>query len=287
MERPLRNIRVSRWFSLDYVFDWLVGIAIWIFNAIVVFGWKPPHWPFRIPTSVVAPTDTDTGALQTNDTHNWWDNRYDFPHRPDSVKVWLSAMHGILLPLVVFIALFIKNRSLHDLHHSCLGLFLTITTSYAVSLPIAHGVGKWRPDYLWRLENLNTEDAHLSFPSGHTTLAFGSMVFLTLWSTGKLHTFNAKSGEMWKVVVGCFTWMSTAVAIGCSRITDFRHHPIDVFAGAVIGTLSGSLIYHMYYPPLNVDWSHLPKSYKRYACLGTLANKDCLVCCDSGRRHKV
>ncbi len=73
-------------------------------------------------------------------------------------------------------------------------------------------------------------DVHLagSFPSGHTASAFALAVFLICALPNK--TLN------WFILLG-------ACLVGYSRIYLSQHFPVDVFAGAVIGSLSGWVTY--------------------------------------------
>ncbi len=73
-------------------------------------------------------------------------------------------------------------------------------------------------------------DVHLagSFPSGHTASAFALAVFLICSLHHKiLH---------WLILLG-------ACLVGYSRIYLSQHFPVDVFAGAVIGSFSGLAVY--------------------------------------------
>ena len=73
-------------------------------------------------------------------------------------------------------------------------------------------------------------DVHLagSFPSGHTASAFALAVFLICALPKKsLH---------WLILLG-------ACLVGYSRVYLSQHFPVDVFAGAVIGSLSGWAVF--------------------------------------------
>lgn len=83
------------------------------------------------------------------------------------------------------------------------------------------------------------DESRLSFPSGHSSLSFYSMLFLIFFiqSTWKC----ARLGLMPRVIqLGLFT---SAVFIALSRIIDNKHHPTDVLAGAALGTLAAILTF--------------------------------------------
>ncbi|MFZ9388477.1 MAG: phosphatase PAP2 family protein [Chitinophagaceae bacterium] len=81
-----------------------------------------------------------------------------------------------------------------------------------------------------------------SFPSGHTSEAFATATSLAL--------INHK----WYVVVPAYTW---AGLVGYSRLYMGVHYPVDVIAGALIGTGSAWLSYK-----LN-KWMHQKRGEKK------------------------
>lgn len=82
------------------------------------------------------------------------------------------------------------------------------------------------------LELKTSRMARKSFPSGHTSHAFATMVFLgTVF--GKLHPDSPHKGLVWGLGLG------SATATGLLRIASGRHYPSDVLAGAALGSLVG------------------------------------------------
>lgn len=69
-----------------------------------------------------------------------------------------------------------------------------------------------------------------SFPSGHTSEAFATATSLTLIT------------KKWYVAVPAYTW---AAFVGHSRLYLGVHYPVDVFAGALLGTGSSLLAYKL------------------------------------------
>lgn len=67
-----------------------------------------------------------------------------------------------------------------------------------------------------------------SFPSGHTASAFALSVFLILALSNRF--------------LGLF-FLIAACLVGYSRIYLSQHFPVDVWAGAMIGTFSGIIVY--------------------------------------------
>lgn len=65
-----------------------------------------------------------------------------------------------------------------------------------------------------------------SFPSGHTSVAFGVATSLSI------------NHKQWYVVVPAYTW---ATAVGYSRLYLGQHHPTDIVGGAIVGAGSALL----------------------------------------------
>ncbi len=69
-------------------------------------------------------------------------------------------------------------------------------------------------------------EGDLSFPSGHTTIAFETSV--SIFSTAR------SDGKRW-----AYPLLILAIIIGLSRIYLCVHYPTDVIAGLIVGTLAG------------------------------------------------
>lgn len=81
--------------------------------------------------------------------------------------------------------------------------------------------------------------------SGHTSWSMGSTTFTTLFLLAKLRAFS--KGEVWRLFIS-FLPVFGGVAVGVSRILDYRHHWTDVAAGSFIGVATAFLVYSIYYP---------------------------------------
>ena len=83
------------------------------------------------------------------------------------------------------------------------------------------------------LENTDSlREAHLSFLSGHASFSFYFATFIIHFTNA--HTQYLKWGNKIVPFIQLFVIM-LALWISLTRVSDFYHHPVDVFYGAIIG----------------------------------------------------
>ena len=80
--------------------------------------------------------------------------------------------------------------------------------------------------------DLVIHDAHLSFPSGHSSVSTYSFVFLALY-LASVRAFYHRSALKLLLMLASLT---LAILTSVSRLSDHRHHPTDVLVGMAIGT---------------------------------------------------
>jgi membrane-associated phospholipid phosphatase len=94
--------------------------------------------------------------------------------------------------------------------------------------------------------------AQYSFPSGHASLEGCAMVYLSCFFCGKI--LSCSSMEQRYKPLGCLLtcigFLSWAVFVAVTRVTDHWHNPGDVAAGFCLGGVTAFTVYHLYYPPL-------------------------------------
>lgn len=194
----------------------------------------------------------------------------------------LLAVLALVVPVIIqaTVCLAVNRLDWYDFHQSALGLLLTHGITLTVTTCVKISVGRTRPDFIDRCQppvgavdpipyGLNTEaicttspdlsiikDGFRSFPSGHSSAAFAGLSFLTWFLAGhfRLYGDRARVWVSWLVA----TPPLAASLIAISRLMDNRHHPTDVIAGAILGTVVATSIYHQYYPPLWADDGHRP-----------------------------
>ncbi|KAI9141869.1 phosphatidic acid phosphatase type 2/haloperoxidase [Paraphysoderma sedebokerense] len=156
--------------------------------------------------------------------------------------------------------------------------------------------GKLRPDFLDRCkpqlplppstsdlictgDPTVVKDGRKSFPSGHASLAFAGLSFLSFYYAGAVKLYaNGKSRSFH----GFLTLIPIcgAILIAISRTTDNKHTDRDVFFGGLIGLIFGYGVYRFYYPKLNSRNCKVPYRIlvlEKQSCLPVHTNDQELV----------
>ncbi|KAL1410923.1 hypothetical protein Q8F55_001866 [Vanrija albida] len=198
--------------------------------------------------------------------------------RKERVPVWMLAVVCGLVPGIIILLVAAVRRSFWDAHNGILGFILSLGLVVTFTDIIKITVGRPRPDLFDRCQlppGLTANPTHgltswtvctrtdklqegfRSFPSGHSSFAWCGMWYLTLYSAAKLRTYNNKgyTFKSWLLLAP----ISCSSLIAVSRTMDYRHHPTDVIAGAIIGVLGAWWGYRQYYPALVT-----PKSFKPF-----------------------
>ncbi len=149
-----------------------------------------------------------------------------YPFRGSIVSVPLSACLAIFPPLVLFTVAQIRLRSYPDLHASWYGLLSTLVMSTFFQVVLKSFVGGLRPYFYDACQpdmaaitrgggrgwggimygreictggSRDVNKAITSFPSGHSTAAMGSALFVSLWLNAKLKIFADSRARFWKL----------------------------------------------------------------------------------------
>lgn len=102
------------------------------------------------------------------------------------------------------------------------------------------------------------EDSLESFPSGHTTAGFASLVFLSLYLNAKLKVWTDRHPSYWKMVATLLPLLGATIIGGVLTIDEY-HNWYDILAGAVIGTFMALSSYRMVYASIwNFRTNHVP-----------------------------
>jgi len=213
------------------------------------------------------------------------DPSISFPYTSGKAKVssFMLYIYCAGIPMVVVIAmtlLFTKGpfiRRLFFLNAGILGLGSSVIITQLMTEAIKFIVGRPRPDTISRCQpdlvraeaNFTTtavalfdisictqqdkhilEDAFRSFPSGHSSMSFGGLTFLSLFLAAQLRIFVPRSVHGKHVLSYAIALVPIFVAayVAATRISDFRHRGTDVLFGSFLGIVFAIISYRYFYP---------------------------------------
>ncbi|KAH8110785.1 lipid phosphate phosphatase 1 [Phellopilus nigrolimitatus] len=233
------------WFDGSYIGDWLITTLLWFISGLI-----DRFTVFEREFSLEDPL-------------------IGHPHTKQQIGGHTNNVIAIALPLSFILFTSLSRRSIIDLHHGSLGLWVSRSLSHFITEFLKNRVGRLRPDFLARCkwgEALNQctgtfndiLDGRKSFPSGHSSAAFSGMTYLFLWLSARTvawsfgtplparnpFIFASRTGRISVTLVPLL--FATWVAI--SRVEDYRHHKEDVIVGSMIGIVCGVIGYLSYWP---------------------------------------
>ncbi|KAF2105543.1 phosphatidic acid phosphatase type 2/haloperoxidase [Lophiotrema nucula] len=209
------------------------------------------------------------------------------------------------------------KRKLWEVHATWLGLGLSLVLSFFLTQTMKNMFGKHRPDFLARCSpNIGDMDKFLvggytsevlegtsqlvsagicissngsgvgksefidgfrSFPSGHCTIAFAGLTYLSLFLAAKLavaipflpHTSQdavrserriAAAPPLYLLVI-VLVPLGAAIYIASTRFTDYKHHGFDVLFGSVEGIICAWFAFRYYHLPISrgAGWAWGPR----------------------------
>ncbi|XP_074581958.1 lipid phosphate phosphatase 2-like isoform X1 [Curcuma longa] len=184
-----------------------------------------------------------------------------FPLKSNTVPIL-----AILLPTIIFYAVYLRRRDVYDFHHATLGLLYSVLITAVITDAIKDAVGRPRPDFFWRCfpdgkeeydnfttsvichgEKSDINEGHKSFPSGHASGSFAGLGFLSWYLAGKMQAFDRR-GHVAKLCLVLLPLLAASL-VAISRVDDYWHHWQDVVVGGLIGLVVASFCYLQFFPP--------------------------------------
>ncbi|KAL7544071.1 hypothetical protein ACHAXR_013575 [Thalassiosira sp. AJA248-18] len=180
------------------------------------------------------------------------------------ISLWLPisavVFLGSVFPLIV--STLPNNNPLHNIHAGVCTVLVGIGISEVVTQTFKFYVGRLRPNFYAMcgfdkdtLQCTNGEEmemeARMSFPSGHSSLSFCGLLCVVLFLLGRLG-FGRNIGSMiasgrGKILIAVsFTPLLLCFWCATSRLVDNWHHPSDIIAGSILGSVSACISYHMW-----------------------------------------
>ncbi|VAH11025.1 unnamed protein product [Triticum turgidum subsp. durum] len=210
-----------------------------------------------------------------------------YPMKPNTIPVWAVPIYAVILPMLIFAAIYVKKKNAYDLHHAILvrqfiqntalvissercvgkfaGLLFSVLITGVLTDAIKDGVGRPRPNFYYRCfpdgvpnyEAVTRQvichgDAKV-IKEGHKSFPSGH----TSWSfagLGFLSWYLAgkirvfdRGGHIAKLCIVILPLLFAAM-VGVSRVADYWHHWQDVFAGGILGLVVASFCYLQFFP---------------------------------------
>lgn len=189
------------------------------------------------------------------------------PHTSERISSDTNNLIASVMPVALSVVIGGYRSSVLEIHHGLLAACAGKALSHLTTETLKNRVGRLRPDFLARCQwdaslHICTGKIHdiidgrKSFPSGHSSTAFVGMTFTALFLAGKTGALcfgispfpgsllNSRLARLTLVLMPLV--FSAWVAI--TRVEDYRHHKEDVIVGSVIGIISGTICYLLYWP---------------------------------------
>ncbi|KAH3768083.1 acid phosphatase/Vanadium-dependent haloperoxidase [Pelomyxa schiedti] len=242
-------IKLERdWFVTSYISDYILTAVIFIIGGIIEKAVSPYNMEI--------PGGADNYNLQ-------------YTYMKESVPTWLLCILAFVVPTLAVICINLALYALrcrrsgytafaHDTHNFILGIveFFALAILFASIGKVV--AGRYRPNYFNMPDDVRESQGRKSFPSGHSTIAFGGFTFLSLYLAGKLKAFVDTSGQLWKLILVLLPEIP-ALLIALSRTRDYYHDFSDIVAGAGLGIAIAFVCYNSLYYPLNHPNCNEPK----------------------------
>ncbi|CCG21130.1 hypothetical protein CORT_0A07450 [Candida orthopsilosis Co 90-125] len=169
-------------------------------------------------------------------------------------------LYSTYIPCVIIIFLSIsRGSSVHSRLRlsqvSLLGLLFSVSAVSVLTDILKCWIGNPRPDFIARcgpaletpvdtlvglsvctspLGNKHLYDGLRSTPSGHSSMAFAGLLFLSLWIFNQYGILARVKYRAGLIIVSCLPVL-VASYIAISRTQDYRHHFFDVIFGSSLG----------------------------------------------------
>lgn len=146
-------------------------------------------------------------------------------HRPVALDKTckLASTSVTATSIAVPLTLLIVSQTSHNkvTFNNGLKSALAISVSMTLATSLKYAIGRPRPYSTYPDIQRLSSDFTPSFPSGHTTSAFCTATSLSLMY------------PKWYVIVPAYSW---ATFVGYSRMHLGMHYPLDLLAGAILGS---------------------------------------------------
>uniref|UniRef100_A0A8C5PB62 Phospholipid phosphatase 1 n=1 Tax=Leptobrachium leishanense TaxID=445787 RepID=A0A8C5PB62_9ANUR len=201
------------------------------------------------------------------------DESISYPYREDTISYQLLA--AIVIPLSIIVILlgealsvyynnlqsnaFVRNHYVATIYKAIGAFIFGAAVSQSLTDIAKYTIGRLRPHFLsvckvnWAqvncsagyIENfvcegdsVKSNEARLSFYSGHSSFSMYCMLFLALYLHSRMRGDWAR---LLRPTIQ-FALVAASVYVGLSRVSDYKHHWSDVLTGLIQGAIVAVLI---------------------------------------------
>lgn len=224
------------------------------------------------------------------------------PKMSQHIPIVADALIALFTPfIVVWIMNIYVVHSFWDVNNACIGTVVSVMTGCVIQIIIKLVVVGLRPHFLTVCNPMSPSEALAqgvhpkggfgglyytvdvcrekdgkklanamqSFPSGHSSAAFGGLFYLSLYLNGKLKPFSNYHPSWWKFLSVIAPIIIAILLVG-SLTLDMSHNWYDIVVGSIIGVLVATGSYRMTYASVtDWRWSHVPLPRGNMYVLGT------------------
>jgi len=191
----------------------------------------------------------------------------DNPRTPSYYPTWVLIPSAFLVPFITIYLLSFCKADKEGAIKAWLACSFSVLSTAVVTNLVKNIVGRPRPDFMNRCfpegipETPFADDGHTllcngnaseikegrkSFPSGHSSIMFSSIGFLSFYVAQKLHvTGPTGRAEAWRLILPSIPFVF-CLLVALSRTCDYHHHWQDVTVGSLLGFLIAYASFRQY-----------------------------------------
>jgi membrane-associated phospholipid phosphatase len=293
---PRPTLRI--WLKIHWG-DILTLILLGAFSAGLL-AWSP------LPKFKYFAVYTDTNNQNITPGDELVNPQFAAPKMNQHVSIVQDAMIAIFVPFfIIWGTNMFAVHSFWDVNNACIGVVKSVMSACVVQIILKLLVVGLRPHFLTVCNPMTPQEAALmgimpkggfgdlyynvdicrnkdaakvanamqSFPSGHSTAAWGGLFYLSLYVNGKYKPFSNYHPAWWKFLLFLFPMVLATLLVG-SLTLDMSHNWYDIFAGSLIGTFIAALTYRMTFASIfDWRWNHVPLPRGNMYNLGGLKDR--------------
>ncbi|KAM4707521.1 phospholipid phosphatase 1 isoform 2-T2 [Discoglossus pictus] len=201
------------------------------------------------------------------------DDSIRYPYKVDTISYGLLA--GIMIPFCIIVMIlgealsvyykrlqsnaFVTNQYVATIYKAIGTFIFGAAASQSLTDIAKYTIGRLRPhfidvckpdwtkincsmgyieDFVCQGDSVKSNEARLSFYSGHSSFSMYCMLFLALYLQSRM------KGDWARLIRPTlqFAFVAVSVYVGLSRVSDYKHHWSDVLTGLIQGAIVAVLI---------------------------------------------